>query len=279
MADSNAARSAVASRYIEQTNGLWVVAPITRAVDDKTAQNLLGHEFRRQLQLDGTYSNITFVCSKTDDISVTEALKVMPKEERAYKISEQRHRLESELKKLEKKPGTMNKRISEFTKAIDAHDKEIDRMEKALRSAKGQDSVLFAMSQPTPSKPRKRKSRAKPKKSRKRGKRRAGPDSDDNLDDTGTDEDEDEPDVSMVKQRISVDELTERLERFKEEKATFREERETLKKETKPLAKQLKDTEEELKYLKSELTSACVQWRNNYSRPAIQTQFAEGLRE
>ena len=277
MADSNAARSAVASRYIEQTNGLWVVAPITRAVDDKTAQNLLGHEFRRQLQLDGTYSNITFVCSKTDDISVTEALKVMPKEERAYKISEQRHSLESELKKLEKKPGTMKKRISEITKAMDAHDKEIDRMEKALRSAKGQDSVLFAMSQPTPSKPRKRKSRAKPKKSRKRGKRRAGPDSDDNLDDT--DEDEDEPEVAMVKQRISVEELTERLERFKEEKATFREERETLKKETKPLAQQLKDTKEELKYLKAELTSACVQWRNNYSKPAIQTQFAEGLRE
>lgn len=46
--DSNAARAAVAQNYIKQCTGLWVVAPINRAVDDKAAKSLLGESFKRQ---------------------------------------------------------------------------------------------------------------------------------------------------------------------------------------------------------------------------------------
>lgn len=71
--DSNAARAAVAAGYMKQCTGLWIVAPINRAVDDKAAKSLLGESFKRQLKYDGIYSRITFICSKTDDISTTEA--------------------------------------------------------------------------------------------------------------------------------------------------------------------------------------------------------------
>lgn len=71
--DSNAARAAVAQGYMKQCTGLFIVAPINRAVDDKAAKSLLGESFKRQLKFDGTYSRITFICSKTDDISLTEA--------------------------------------------------------------------------------------------------------------------------------------------------------------------------------------------------------------
>jgi hypothetical protein len=40
--DANAARAAVAESYMKQCTGLWIVAPIIRAVDDKAAKNLLG---------------------------------------------------------------------------------------------------------------------------------------------------------------------------------------------------------------------------------------------
>ncbi|KXJ94500.1 hypothetical protein Micbo1qcDRAFT_221032 [Microdochium bolleyi] len=50
-----------------------VVASIHRAVDDKVAQNLLGSRFRQQVKLDGTYGNITLICSKTDDIMAEHA--------------------------------------------------------------------------------------------------------------------------------------------------------------------------------------------------------------
>ncbi len=54
--------------------GLWIVAPIIRAVDDKAAKILLVNTFRRQLKYDGIYSAVTFICSKTDDISRMEAI-------------------------------------------------------------------------------------------------------------------------------------------------------------------------------------------------------------
>jgi hypothetical protein len=44
--DSNAARAAVAANYMKACTGLWIVAPINRAVDDKTAKSLLGDSFR-----------------------------------------------------------------------------------------------------------------------------------------------------------------------------------------------------------------------------------------
>lgn len=44
--DSNAARAAVAANYMKACTALWIVAPITRAVDDKTAKSLLGDTFR-----------------------------------------------------------------------------------------------------------------------------------------------------------------------------------------------------------------------------------------
>lgn len=57
--DSNAAPAAVAAGYIKNCTGFWIVAPITRAVDDKAAKSLLGEGFKRQLKYDATYSRIT----------------------------------------------------------------------------------------------------------------------------------------------------------------------------------------------------------------------------
>ncbi|TDZ99668.1 Nuclear GTPase SLIP-GC [Colletotrichum sidae] len=71
--DSNAARAAVAQQYVQACTGLWIVAPINRAVDDKTAKYLLGDSFKRQLKYDGIMSGVTYICSKADDISITEA--------------------------------------------------------------------------------------------------------------------------------------------------------------------------------------------------------------
>ena len=67
--DSNAARSAIAKNYLQRCDSLLVVAPITRAVSDKAARNLLGDRFKRQLNFDGILSSLIFVCSKTDDHS------------------------------------------------------------------------------------------------------------------------------------------------------------------------------------------------------------------
>ena len=55
--DSNAARVAVAEGYMKQCTGLWIVAPINRAVNDKAAKNLLGESFKNQLKMDGGFNS------------------------------------------------------------------------------------------------------------------------------------------------------------------------------------------------------------------------------
>ena len=51
---------------MKNCNIIWVVADIHRAVDNKTAKDLLGESFRRQLYMDGQYGNVAFICTKTD---------------------------------------------------------------------------------------------------------------------------------------------------------------------------------------------------------------------
>lgn len=73
VADSNAARASIAQKYLQNCAALWIVAPIIRAVDDKSARFLLNEGFKRQLWRDGTLQRLTFICSKTDEISISEA--------------------------------------------------------------------------------------------------------------------------------------------------------------------------------------------------------------
>ena len=54
---------------------MWVVSSIHRAIDDKTAKDLLGENFRRQLLMDGQYGSIAFVCTKTDVIIPSEIIR------------------------------------------------------------------------------------------------------------------------------------------------------------------------------------------------------------
>lgn len=103
--DSNAARAAVAENYLKQTTGLWIVAPITRAVDDKAARSLLGESFKRQLKMDGGFDSVTFICSKTDDISVIEApeslgleVEMAPLFQESDELVERHRALENDLK-------------------------------------------------------------------------------------------------------------------------------------------------------------------------------------
>ena len=68
--DANAARAKVAEQYLQNCSQIWVVAPIKRAVDDGTAKELLGEQFRRRLLMDGQYGNVSFICTQTVSLSL-----------------------------------------------------------------------------------------------------------------------------------------------------------------------------------------------------------------
>lgn len=70
--DSNHSCVAIAEDYIKRCNAHWTVAPINRAVNDKVAQDLLGKNMRFRLHMDGAVGDLTFICTKTDDVAVGE---------------------------------------------------------------------------------------------------------------------------------------------------------------------------------------------------------------
>ncbi|KAH0421075.1 hypothetical protein CcaCcLH18_13644 [Colletotrichum camelliae] len=73
--DADAARSSIASDYMKSCAGIWIVSPIHRAVDNKAAKDMMSDAFKRQLRIDGSFSNVTFICSKTDQLSLEDAVK------------------------------------------------------------------------------------------------------------------------------------------------------------------------------------------------------------
>src|SRR5690606_4350800 len=70
------------------------------AVNDKSAKDLLGETFKRQLYMDGGYQTISFLCSKCDDISVTEAIESLGLEDEVQPFFDRVIQLQNRRKEL-----------------------------------------------------------------------------------------------------------------------------------------------------------------------------------
>jgi len=162
--DSNAARAAVADRYMKQCTGLWIVAPITRAVDDKAAKTLLGDSFKRQLKYDGNYSSVTFICSKTDDISITEATDSLELHDQIYDLEEQQDAHEKEIDDVNKQIAELKESVQVYKEVIDEADNDLETWEDLKDDAENGKTVCA----PVQKKPSKRKRGGLKKKSNKR---------------------------------------------------------------------------------------------------------------
>lgn len=164
MHDSNAARAKVAENYLKSTTGLWIVAPINRAVDDKAAKTLLGESFKKQLQMDGGFSSVTFICSKTDDISVLEAQDLLGLDEEIGTLEAEASVHRQEIEKLKRKVKDLKGVKSDHTEAADSTEDVLEVWE-GLRDDCEAGKVVFA---PTAKNKRKRGNASKnPRKKRR----------------------------------------------------------------------------------------------------------------
>ena len=128
--DSNAARSNFASRYMQDCTRIFIVSPITRAVDDKSAHDLIERSLKQELKMDGMYYNLTFICSKSDDIRMHETLDAFCDwDEEVLSLQRQYERAESNIRSLEdairskkskkKEMGDVVRNLEENRKALD----------------------------------------------------------------------------------------------------------------------------------------------------------------
>ncbi|OCL10223.1 hypothetical protein AOQ84DRAFT_387654 [Glonium stellatum] len=274
--DSNAARAAVAQGYMKQCTGLWIVAPINRAVDDKAAKSLLGESFKRQLKYDGTYSNVTFICSKTDDISITEASDSLGLNEQIYEFDDQKIETEKQISSLQNNIKELRESKEVYKDIIDDADDEQEIWEK-LRDEVDDGKTAYA---PKP-KSEKRKRGFSEEKQRKR-RQRSGSGSGFGSESDGSDTEASDELGSEGDDRgapLTAEQIRSKLEEIKNTKKNARRERQDLE-------QKIKDTRKEIEVLKqkeatiiAEMSAICIAGRNQYSKGAIQQDFAAGIKE
>ncbi|KAI1267365.1 hypothetical protein F5Y18DRAFT_336204 [Xylariaceae sp. FL1019] len=275
--DSNAARAAIAGKYIEKCNALWVVANITRAIDDKVAQKLLGNSFRQQLRYDGNYSIVTFICSKTDDISIMAAVEPLG----LNRDFDEFEKAEHALKKWELKGNTHlqndKNRAQSLTSLLIELNKQLGLWESCGdRQARGL-NVKF----PTPMKRKAQSFLASTPEKRRRLR------SDSMAEDV----------VQYVSAEDYWKDLNQNMPKVEENEALAQERMQTIRdylrfmkervtKEKIQLDQTIMESEQqgsviedEYYDLKDNLRRSCVKRRNEYSKTSIRRQFVQGIKE
>ncbi|WQF89186.1 Putative P-loop containing nucleoside triphosphate hydrolase, dynamin [Colletotrichum destructivum] len=142
--DSNAARAAVSTNYMKDCSGIWVVAPIIRAVDDKSAKELMGESFRRGMVFDGTWTAISFVASKTDDINVEEAAGELGCATDIDQDFARINTLTTETTALETELGVLKKQNNKDRDSLDDLRDEVDEWETAMGDIQEGESIHAA---------------------------------------------------------------------------------------------------------------------------------------
>ncbi|KAI8234419.1 Nuclear GTPase SLIP-GC [Colletotrichum sp. SAR 10_96] len=277
--DSNAARAAVAQQYMKACSGLWIVAPINRAVDDKTAKSLLGDSFKRQLKYDGIYSAVTFICSKTDDISVTEAAESLDIEADVADSWAKIDDLRDQLRILKKQLMDGKDEKADLLDRLEQLDSQWEKWDDlSQRHADGK--TVYA---PT-THSRKRKRGATSSRSRKT---RMSADSDDESysDDSASDkenqpdDDDDDGDSDGERQPLTEQAIQERLSGLKAQRKAVRQLRKEVDHKLSDLRQAMKPLQAEEGRLLAGVKAVCIQGRNEYSKGAIQCDFAMGIKE
>jgi archaellum component FlaC len=233
---------------MKSCTGLWIVAPITRAIDDKAAKNLLGNTFKRQLKYDGIYSAVTFICSKTDDISRIEATESL--------------RLGSQMQEIEDRIADANTRRRAFAQDLKAQkdkkkdyidtiediEDQIETYEKLQEKAEDGKTVFAPGAQ-------KRKRSSDTFQSRKKRRRATFSD-----DETASDVDESggaaEPEPSS--EPLTTEQIESKLNELKSLKKESRREKCKLDEGIRELEAQIDEIEEEIDNLDASSSELCI---------------------
>lgn len=277
--DSNQARAAVAEGYMKQCTGLWIVAPINRAVDDKAAKSLLGDSFKRQLKMDGGFSSVTFICSKTDDISITEACDSLGLDEELGDLWEQSTSFARQGKQLKARMEELKDAKDDINAVMNSEDEQLEEWE-ALQDQLHQGETVY----PPRKKTNKRK-RGQSKASSRKKSRYA--DSDDDFIDDDSDNgssaestpEEDDADREPNELPLSEEDIQNKIAELRASKKHGRREKQRIDEELKPIRSELQHLEGKRDEIDAQIRTICISGRNQYSKGAIQQDFAAGIKE
>ncbi|KAF2688782.1 hypothetical protein K458DRAFT_414486 [Lentithecium fluviatile CBS 122367] len=278
--DSNVARAAVADGYMKKCTGLWIVAPITRAVDDKAAKTLLGDSFKRQLKYDGGYSSVTFICSKTDDISITEATESLELNDEISDLEDQQRSYEKEIDGIKDKIAELKESIQVYRDVMDSADQDLDIWEDLKDRAEDGKRVFAPMQ-------KKKSKRKRGRTSTKSRKRRQGRDDDSDIEYTSSrsetsgnsENDPDSEGIQPPRPPLTLNGIKRKLEELRSSKKSARQEKAAASSKISELKPRIQELSQRIADVQAKMSASCIAGRNEYSKGAIQNDFAAGIKE
>lgn len=256
--DANAARSAVARKYMAETSGIFIAAPIKRAVDDEAARKLLGLHNRLQMKLDGIYSNVTFICTMTDAIQLSESVEAFDEDGQIQAIFAREDELEKMFGSKKESIEQLRKQVSAGEMAYEELEKEIDIWE-ALQEKQKNGRPAYP-----PRVPAKRK-RTTASSKRRRRKEAVVDDSDE--DDTAD------------RKPLTADDISSKLTDLEGRLSSKETECEDMEKRLQNMRSELTALEDEKQDIAVEGRRQCILKRNAHVKQAIRVDFCNGLRE
>ncbi|XP_053391311.1 uncharacterized protein LOC128554102, partial [Mercenaria mercenaria] len=131
--DSDEARNAIAKSHLDKCDHIWIVSSIHRAINDRTAQQLLGEQQRSQFYMNGQFDAVSFICTKTDCVIVSECQRELKQLKGLTK------ELNDQVLELNKQKEDMSKEIKELTLSIKEEQKDLDEAKSCLEDERYQD--------------------------------------------------------------------------------------------------------------------------------------------
>lgn len=135
--DDNAARAKIADAYLQNCSKIWIVAPIKRVVNDKMAKDLLGDSFKKQLLLDGNYSNVSFVCTHTDDIKISQIMGGLEEVARKNGLWEQMVSLRDRIRLLAKSDDELESEKEDIEAELTGLESQMETFKESLHNKSG----------------------------------------------------------------------------------------------------------------------------------------------
>ncbi|KAF6827030.1 hypothetical protein CMUS01_09188, partial [Colletotrichum musicola] len=270
--DSNAARAAVAAKYIKECTRLWVVADINRAVDDKTAQTLMGHNFKQQLKYDDSYSSITFICTKADHITLDEAAETLGITDEISKMFQLWINLKPQIDAGKKDLKKLESRKSAIKTQSQLVDTDIGNWQGICEQAASGERAFRPFEYP-----QKRKRQAADA-ARKKLRTDDSSDTENNTSDE-SDMDPESKGTDDHRELVTVEEAQARLAELKETRKTLKDEKKDITRQIREQKAAIAALSKQRSEVNSERYRKCIQGRNDYSREEIQKDFAFGLKE
>lgn len=241
-----------------ECSDVWVTAPIKRAVDDEAARKLLGDFSRVQMKLDGMYSHVTFICTMTDSLQLSESVEAFDDDGKIHAAFAREGEVEEMIR-------AKKESIQQLKDQLDNGDTEFKGLKRELSTWKAlQKKQRKGQAVCAPRIPAKRK-RTTVIVTRRR--RREVVDDDSDEDDTAGGNPLTAGEISS-----KLIELDERLKNKDDECTDMEKRLETMKGDLSALENEIEETVVRGKAL-------CVQRRNEHVKSVLKVDFANGLRE